>query len=1043
MPKSKKKCDNKVLICTKDSVFFRKLSKILCKQSIQAVLSVSFPRFIKRNDPKVFSASLVDAESGVLDGPEKTELYKIFSGSVPVLFLTGRKNRKKIQDYISAGCFLCLEKDQFSLENVARSVIIATKLSCPQSVVPAGSSGKKDFFGMIIDRIPIPVIVSFAPGFKISQINRHAEILASDKILDINKVKTQDLVRLWPFRFPDGSLCGENYYPHYKAVNSGVWIENELMLIKNNDKEFWVSVSSSGLFDSDGKLIAVMTLFPDITLLKKTELSLLREKAFHTHLIENAPEAVIMTSNEGKVLMINEEFTNLFGYERDEILGKYVDDFIAPSDLREEAVTVTKNIEKGSRISLETVRKRKDGSLINVSIVGAPIVFEGRQEAVYGIYRDITERVKAVSNLKSRIKELNCLFRTAEILLEEEFEESDAVFSKIAREIPGALTFPEHAFSKISIFGKDYYSKPFNDFSHRHSAEIKIKENTVGAVSVFYDEEISPEEQNIFLEEEKAMLKDIASRISSFLVQKKTLEELHESEEKMSLAVDAAEIGLWDWSFQTGKLDVSERWAQMLGYDIKSVKTDIKFLLGIIHPEDKEKVVGLLEKQRSNPEKYFRSDFRLKCASGNWKWVLSCGKIPRDNPHHMVGISIDINEHKRLEEQLMQAQKIEAVGKLAGGVAHDFNNILQAILGYAEFASEMQAASHDCSKELIEIQNASAKAIELTSRLLAFGRRQVLKPVSLDINEKIRDLLIMIRRIIGENNRLEFIPGHKLGSIWADPVQIDQVLLNLCINARDAMPSGGEILIETENVYFDDEYCRTHLWATQGKYVLLSVSDTGIGMDEETSRHAFDPFFTTKEPGKGMGLGLSTVHGIIKQHNAMINLYSETGKGTTFKMYFPIVEQKASEVERILDGPIEGGNERILIAEDDETLRTMLKRMLESVGYTVYAVEDGAQAISHIKENWPRTDLALLDVVMPNMGGKEVYNFIRDNHPHIKIIFSSGYTPNAIHTDFVLHEGFTLVQKPYKREQLLKAIRSVLDKRSDQNPDLKNSVSME
>lgn len=1040
MPGSKKKYVKKVLICTKDAVFFKKLSKILTEQAIHSVLSVSIPRLIKKNDPKIYSASLVDIESGVLNGLENVSSASLVSGKVPVVFLIGKKNRNNVKNYISEGCFLCLEKNPFYLENIARSISVATESSFTR---PGGSAGRKDFFGMIIDRIPLPVIVSFAPGFKKSRVNRYAEALSSEKISDIKKVKTSDLINLWPMYFPDGSLSCVSNHPHYRAIKEGVSVENQLMVIKNNDRESWVSVNSSGLFDSESKLLAVMTVFPDITLLKKTELSLMREKAFHSNLIENAPEAIIMTSNDGQVLNINEEFTRLFGYEREEILGKCVDDFIAPPNLKSEAFSITKKIESGSGVSIETIRRKKDGSLFNVSIVGAPIVFEGRQEAVYGIYRDISDRVRATSNLKSRIKELNCLFRTAEILLEEEFEESDAVFSRIAQEIPVALSFPEHAFSQIKLSGKSYFSKPFTDFAHSYSAEIKIKETRAGTVSVFYDEDIGLECLDPFLEEEKAMLKDIASRISSFLVQKQTLEELHVSEEKMSLAVDAAEIGLWDWSFQTGKLEVTERWAQMLGYEKNSVKTDIKFLLGIIHPEDKERVINLLEKQRSNPEKYFRSDFRLKCASGNWKWVLNCGKIPRDNPNHMVGISIDINEHKRLEEQLMQAQKIEAVGKLAGGVAHDFNNILQAILGYAEFASEMQATSRDCSKELIEIQNASAKAIELTSRLLAFGRRQVLKPVSLDLNEKIRDLLIMIRRIIGENNRLEFIPGHKLGSIWADPVQIDQVLLNLCINSRDAMPSGGEILIETENVYFDDEYCRTHLWATQGKYVLLSVSDTGIGMDEETSRHAFDPFFTTKEPGKGTGLGLSTVYGIIKQHNAMINLYSEIGKGTTFKMYFPIVEQKASEVEKILDGPIEGGNERILIAEDDETLRTMLKRMLESVGYTVCAVEDGAQAISHIKENWPRTDLALLDVVMPNMGGKEVYNFIRNNYPHIKIIFSSGYTPNAIHTDFVLHEGFTLVQKPYKREQLLKAIRSVLDKKSDQNPDLKNSVSME
>jgi len=285
----------------------------------------------------------------------------------------------------------------------------------------------------------------------------------------------------------------------------------------------------------------------------------------------------------------------------------------------------------------------------------------------------------------------------------------------------------------------------------------------------------------------------------------------------------------------------------------------------------------------------------------------------------------------------------------------------------------------------------------------------------------------MIRRLIGEDVEVAVMDGRGLGMVHADRGQMEQVLLNLCINARDAMPEGGILTIGTENVVFDSEYCNLHTWAAPGRYVLLSVADTGCGMDKETQVHVFEPFFTTKALGKGTGLGLSTVYGIVRQHKGMVQVYSEVGLGTTFKVYLPNIEIPASTVEVKTVERAKGGTETILLAEDDQALQTLAARILESAGYTVLLASDGKEALDVFEKHAAEIDLCLLDVVMPKMGGKAVYDVLRQQHPGLLFLFSSGYSVDAIHTGFVLKEGIELIQKPYAPETLLRRIRQVLD----------------
>ncbi len=384
-------------------------------------------------------------------------------------------------------------------------------------------------------------------------------------------------------------------------------------------------------------------------------------------------------------------------------------------------------------------------------------------------------------------------------------------------------------------------------------------------------------------------------------------------------------------------------------------------------------------------------------------------------------------EKKKLEARLRESQKLEAVGTLAGGIAHDFNNLLQVINGYADMLLGDMDEGRPERFSLKEISMAGKRAASLVKQLLAFSRKQILNPEGLDMNEVVSQLLKMMGRLIGEHIRLDFVPGHRLGTVYADRGMMEQLLINLCVNARDAMVDGGSLIIETENVAVNGSYCETHPWASPGRYILVSVTDTGCGMDKETLDRVFEPFFTTKAQGKGTGLGLATVYGIVKQHQGMIHAYSEPGKGTTFKVYLPVAERLASDVGTKIESPAVGGKETILLAEDEEMVRKLAARILEREGYRVLIADNGEDALALFRKDPFGIDLLLLDVVMPKLGGKPVYEQARSLNPSIRALFASGYSENAIHTNFVLREGFRLIQKPFSREALLRAVREALD----------------
>ncbi|MEK6696234.1 MAG: PAS domain S-box protein [Candidatus Deferrimicrobiota bacterium] len=402
----------------------------------------------------------------------------------------------------------------------------------------------------------------------------------------------------------------------------------------------------------------------------------------------------------------------------------------------------------------------------------------------------------------------------------------------------------------------------------------------------------------------------------------------------------------------------------------------------------------------------------------------------RDATGAMTGLITlvhDITEKVRLEKQLLMAQKMESVGTLAGGIAHDFNNSLTGIVGFGELLRMRMAGDEQAVHDLDEILRCAERASTLTRQLLTYARRQVIELVNLNLSTLVADLMKLIGKVVGEHIEVKTSLEKNVPTIRADRGQLEQVVMNLCLNARDAMPEGGRLVVETEDVYLEEEYVRQNPYMRTGRYALLTVSDTGVGMDEKTRERVFDPFFTTKGPDKGTGLGLAMVYGIVKQHDGFIHLYSEPGKGTAFKVYFPVIEAQPDAVPTIRrEEIVRGGMETILLAEDEEVIRSFAERTLKELGYNVLVARNGEEAIEIFRQN-KEIDLAVLDVVMPRKGGKEAFEEMHKQNPRLKVIFMSGYTSNGIHDSFVLIAGMPFLQKPFGPTILARKVREVLD----------------
>ena len=398
--------------------------------------------------------------------------------------------------------------------------------------------------------------------------------------------------------------------------------------------------------------------------------------------------------------------------------------------------------------------------------------------------------------------------------------------------------------------------------------------------------------------------------------------------------------------------------------------------------------------------------------------------------HAVTGLlfyGIDVTERKRLEEQLIQSRKMEAIGQLAGGIAHDFNNMLSVILGHAELIKSELPDGHPILKSILAIEKAGIHSRDITRQLLAFSRKQIIVPGNLNVNNLILNIQKTLSQLIGEDIEFRFVPGTELWNIKFDPSQIDQILINLVINARDAMPTGGILTIETSNITLDETYCALHMESTPGEYVLLTVSDNGMGMDKEVLSHIYEPFFTTKELGKGTGLGLATVYGIVKQNNCLINVYSEKERGTTFKIYFPRISTTEKGGAHDVEAPLRFRTGTIMLVEDDALVRDMVIMVLQKIGYTVTTAKTPREAVSFFARGGTRIDLLITDIVMPHLNGTELYQKVKMIDSNVKVLYMSGYTENVIVRHGVLKEGINFIQKPFSMKEFAQKVREAME----------------
>ncbi len=394
----------------------------------------------------------------------------------------------------------------------------------------------------------------------------------------------------------------------------------------------------------------------------------------------------------------------------------------------------------------------------------------------------------------------------------------------------------------------------------------------------------------------------------------------------------------------------------------------------------------------------------------------------------VVHVTKDITESLKQEEQLTQMRKIESIGMLAGGVAHDFNNMLMSIMGYAELCRDSLKPDNPGNKWLDEIIKATNRSADLTRQLLSFARKEVITPVVLDLNDTISGMLKMLRRLISENVDMIWQPGVDVWKVKLDPGQVNQILANLCVNARDAIDGSGTVTIETKNIAIDNDFCVSHIEAIPGDYIALWVQDNGCGMDQNTLKHIFEPFYTTKDAGKGTGLGLSTTHGIVKQNKGFITIESKLGAGTTFKIYLPrfIGEELADQGEET-SGAVVGGNETILLVEDEKSIRTTTKILLEDLGYTLLVAESPAIALELISKHDGRVHLLVTDIIMPGISGRELAEKLVADDPELKILYMSGYTADVIANNGILDDDINFLEKPFSRDTLATKVREVID----------------
>jgi PAS domain S-box-containing protein len=780
---------------------------------------------------------------------------------------------------------------------------------------------------------------------------------------------------------------------------------------------------------------------------------------FFEQMFQASPDGLSIANSEHRVLWANQTFATMFGYSQAEIVGQPLEDLVVPSNRLSESKWVSESLARGERITLETKRRKKDGTLLDVTVSCAPLVLDGGVVGFYAGYHDISDRrrVEALSSALYRVAEksssahdLQQFFAAVHGIVDELMHARNfyiAIYD-VATEV---LSFPYFVDEQDSPPISKKLGKGLTDYLIRSGepllatpevlqamedrgevarkgsrsldwmgVPLRVNNHTFGALVVqTYSSNIR------YGERDKELLTFVARQVASAVEIKRNELALRRSEARYRSLVQSSVYGIYRSSLEGRFLDVNPALISMLGYG----SPEEVLLL------DPEKDVFAQPEEHERLIDEFRRTGRLDGIEVKWKrkdggtiMVRISGRAvsSADEPADVLeAIAEDVTDRRALEDQFRQAQKMEAVGRLAGGVAHDFNNLLMVISGYAEVILGQVDPAHSLHEKGRAIQLAADRATTLTRQLLAFSRKQLLELKVVDVNAIVEDMERLLRPLIGENIDLITILSPDAAHTRADAGQLEQVIMNLVVNAKDAMPTGGRLTLRTENIVVDENHRRGQHFIRPGHYVTLQVSDTGMGMDRETQSRIFEPFFTTKEKGKGTGLGLSTVYGIVKQSGGYVMVQSELGRGTTFQIYLPLVEG-AAEKHSVATPEAVGGTETILLVEDEESVRQLVRDTLSAKGYEVLEGENGEAGIAAAAGHRGRIDLVITDVVMPGLGGREMIKQLVETRPETKVLYLSGYTEDAIISDGSIEKGTTFLQKPFTLQSLSRKVREVL-----------------
>ena len=741
--------------------------------------------------------------------------------------------------------------------------------------------------------------------------------------------------------------------------------------------------------------------------------------------LQAAANPIVITDTAGTIEWANSAFTALTGYTAEEAAGRNPRDLVK-SGLHESTYykAMWDTILAGRVWQGELVNRKKDGTLYDEEQTITPVLDgSGAITHFIAVKLDVTER--------KRSQEALTLFHAL-------LDQSNDAIEVIDPETGSFLDVNERACLVSGYTREELLSLRVIDVdtnvTDSSSYLLAVEELRAAGARVMesahrrkdgstYPVEVSLTYVHLNRPYLLAVVRDITER--------KTAENaLHDTQAKLQRAVSAGNVGLWEWDLRTNRTFYSKEWKAQIGYQDSEIAAEYEEWRSRIHPEDLDRSLQALRAYIAGGETSLTHQYRMAHKDGSFHWILMQASKLFDGagrPARLVGSHADITGYKNLEEQYLQAQKMESVGQLAGGVAHDFNNLLGVILGYADILLQELPDDQDWHENLRQITNAGERAAALTQQLLAFSRKQILQLEVLNLRELVEAQKGMLARIVREDINIKLVSSEDLGCVNIDPAQMEQVTMNLVVNARDAMPMGGSITIELKNVELDEAYADGHAMVEPGPYVLLAVSDTGTGMSKDTCARVFDPFYTTKERGKGTGLGLSTVYGIIKQSAGYVFVYSEEGEGTTFKIYLPRVDGKPRNCDQVeLEAPPRGTG-TILLVEDEESLRELVARYLTATGYTVHSAAGQEEALAVMERCGGEVRLLLTDVILPGTSGPQLGKDLGRRYPALKVLFMSGYADEAIARHGVLEQGTYFISKPFTRAALAHMVWRVLD----------------